>query len=120
MIQLEIGQALILYSGILLVLAAGIWLYTEISAWRSHRTLGKQYLWRCVFCGFSYLDEQAETLSKCPRCESLNSATDKHARVVRVRGDVCDKPAQDAAAPRRNTSKRKRPTQRRRGPRKRH
>ena len=46
MIQLEIGQALILYSGILLVLAAGIWLYTEISAWRSHRTLGKQYLWR--------------------------------------------------------------------------
>ncbi len=118
MIQLEIGDALILYSGVLFVMAAGIWLYTEISAWRSHQTLGKQYLWRCVFCGFSYLDEEADTLSKCPRCESLNSASDKHARVVRVRGGTVDAP-EPTTTPRRNTSKRRHPTQRRRGPRKR-
>ncbi|HOF39937.1 MAG TPA: hypothetical protein PLD73_07670 [Candidatus Hydrogenedentes bacterium] len=119
MIQLEIGQALILYSGVLFVIAAGIWLYTEISAWRSHRTLGKQYLWRCIFCGFSYLDEEADTLSKCPRCESLNSASDKHARVVQVRGKTVEAPEPAGTTPRRNTSKRKHPTQRRRGPRKR-
>ena len=119
MIQLEIGEALILYSGILSVLAAGIWLYTELSSWRMHRTLGKQYLWRCTFCGFSYLDESAESISRCPRCESLNSVEDKNARVVKVRGEAYEGPEPEMQETRRNTSKRKRPTQRRRGPRKR-
>ncbi len=120
MIQLEIGEALILYSGILMALAAGIWVFTEFSAWRAHRTLGKQYLWRCTFCGFSYLDEGAEAISECPRCESLNSAGDKGARVVKVHGEVFEGPEPDRQDARRNTSKRKRPHQRRRGPRKRH
>lgn len=119
MIQLEIGEALVLYSGILMALAGGIWLYTEFSAWRAHRTLGKQYLWRCTFCGFSYLDENAETISKCPRCESLNSVEDKNARVVSVHKEVYEGAEPEAPQPRRNTSKRKRPHQRRRGPRKR-
>ena len=119
MIQLEIGEALILYSGILMILAGAIWLYTEFSAWRAHRTLGKQYLWRCTFCGFSYLDESAESISKCPRCESLNSAQDKNARVIRVRKETHDNREAEEHESRRNASKRKRPHQRRRGPRKR-
>ncbi len=119
MIQLEIGKALILYSGLLLGFAAAIWAYTEISAWRAHRTLGKQYLWRCVFCGFSYLDESAEHISKCPRCESLNSMEDKHARVVNVHAESPAVAEAGSPPAGRNTSKRKRPNQRRRGPRKR-
>ncbi|HOD49764.1 MAG TPA: hypothetical protein PLJ71_07140 [Candidatus Hydrogenedentes bacterium] len=119
MIQLEIGQAVILYSGVLIALAAGIWLYTEFSAGRSQRTLGKQYLWRCPICGFSYLDESAERLSKCPRCGSLNSVEDKKARAVRVRTEAYEGPEPQEQEARRNKSKRKRPHQRRRGPRKR-
>jgi phage FluMu protein Com len=118
-IQLEIGEALILYSGILILLAGGIWLYTEFTAWRAHRTLGKQYLWHCTFCGFSYLDESAETISKCPRCGSLNSIEDKNARVVKIPLEAYEGAEPQGQQARRNTSKRKRPHQRRRGPRKR-
>lgn len=120
MIQLEITQAIVLYSMTLLVLAVVIWAYTEYATRRTQRTLGKQYLWRCVFCGFSYLDESAEVLSQCPRCQSYNSVEDANARVVKVRlPDKAVEEEADATEARRNPSRRKRPHQKRRGPRRR-
>jgi len=122
MIQISLTAALILYSSVLLILLLFIWGYTEISVRRSHRILEKQFLWRCVFCGYIYLDEAAETLSRCPRCHSFSSAEDKHARYVRTHASTSspEKSAMDEALmPRRNPSHRKRPHQRRRGPRKR-
>ena len=64
-----------------------------------------------------YLDEHAESLSECPQCGSFNSVDDRHARYVKSpapRGEEHEKGA--SPAPRRNTSHRKRPHQRRRGP----
>jgi len=122
MIQISLTTALALYSSVLLAMILFIWAYTEVSVWRSHRVLEKQFLWRCVFCGYIYLDEAAEKLSKCPRCHSYSSVEDKHARYIRTHPSLPDSEEddkEDALAPRRNPSHRKHPHQRRRGPRKR-
>lgn len=123
MIELELRWALVLYSGVLGAMALGIWIYTELTVRRPQRYLGQQYLWRCSFCGFSYLDEEGEQISQCPRCSSYNDADDRHARSVptksrRVTAEAAaEGPSTEPS--RRNPSRRKRPHQRRRGPRKR-
>ena len=119
MIELELTHAVILYSVVLGILFLGIWTFALVSTTRTYHVLEKQSLWRCVFCGYTYLDEGATTLSECPQCGSINSASDKHARFVRTRQRPAkpEEPAHETA--RRNPSRRKRPHQRRRGPRKR-
>lgn len=117
MIPISLSTALIVYSSLIGFFMIGIWLYTELSARRSYQFLERQFLWRCVFCGYTYLDEEAETISRCPRCESFNSVEDKHARFIKVRDFHTADTAPDE--PQRNTSHRKRPHQRRRGPRRR-
>jgi len=121
MIDIELKSALTLYSVLLGATFLAIWLYTEISVRRPQRFLGKQFLWHCAFCGYTYLDEQAHAVSRCPRCASYNDASDREARFVpppkeaRAPGD--HPPAQPQV--RKNPSHRKRPHQKRRGPRKR-
>jgi hypothetical protein len=122
MIALELKYALALYSSIIGLMALFIWVYTEIAVRRPHRFLGKQYLWRCIYCGYTYLDESGDELSQCPRCESFNAASDKNARFVPVKGASNVSSAvgrSEVESPGRNTSRRKRPHQRRRGPRRR-
>lgn len=118
MIEISLSTALILYSSLLGLLILIIWLYTEITTRRSFYVLEQQDLWRCVFCGYTYLDQEAETVSKCPRCESFNSVTDKHAKFVPGHQDMQMELDTDAE-PARNASHRKRPNQRHRGPRRR-
>ena len=115
MIEIELKWALVLYSGILAAIGLFIWSYTELSVRRPQQYLGKQFLWRCSFCGYTYLDETDEKLSKCPRCESFVAATDSQARFVPVDAPV---PVNEHDSGR-NTSRQKRPHQRRRGPRRR-
>lgn len=122
MIQITLRNALAFYSATLCLIVFLIWLFTEITVRRPHRVLGKQFLWRCVFCGYSYLDEEAEQLSQCPRCGSFNSTEDKHARVVQDRPPEQgpdEEQWQEAQKSRRNPSRRKSPHKKRRGPRKR-
>jgi phage FluMu protein Com len=95
-------------------------LYTEIRTRHAYHFLEKQHVWRCVFCAYTYLDEEAETVSQCPRCASFNSIGDKDAKPVLPRAAA--EPSAAAAEvpappPRRNPSHRKRPKAQRRGPR---
>ena len=120
MIALELKWAVLLYSSVLGLMALFAWIYTEITVRRPHRFLGKQYLWRCTYCGYTYLDESGDELSQCPRCESFNSASEEQVRFVPVKAASARKSEQqkdDKDEPRRNPSRRKRPHQRRRGPR---
>lgn len=117
MIEIELKWALVVYSGILGAIGVFIWFYTELSVRRPQQYLGKQFLWRCTFCGYTYLDETGDSLSKCPRCESLVAATDAQARFVPV--DTATDQDNTPRDPGRNTSRRKRHHQRRRGPRRR-
>jgi hypothetical protein len=121
MISISLSTAIVLYSALLGLLILLIWLYTEVSVRRSHTLFEKQFLWRCVFCGYVYLDEAAETLSQCPRCHSFSSVEDKHARFIRARvsrPQTAEASSDLPGVKRRDTSHRKRPHQRRRGPRK--
>ena len=116
MIEIDLTSALTLYSGLLAALVLAIWLYTEMSVKRPQRHLGKQFLWRCIYCGCTYLDEAAQTVSQCPRCESFNT-TEEGAEAPQLAAHPVNEPAPLPIDPR-NTSKRKR-RQRHRGPRKR-
>ena len=121
MIQIELYTAIVLYTGIIGVLVLAIWIYTEVSVYRPQRFLGRQYLWRCLFCGYSYLDEHAKDVSECPRCGSFNSLSDEPTKRERPREFRREKdgPSESEDESKRNTSKRKRHHQRRRGPRRR-
>jgi phage FluMu protein Com len=77
MIEIELTWALAVYSAILGLLIATIWLYTELSIRHPQRQLGKQFLWRCTFCGYRYLDEESHVISQCPRCTNLNSVEER-------------------------------------------
>lgn len=120
MITLSLGQALLLYSSVLLAGAAAIWAYTEFSTRRTQRILGKQDLWRCYFCAYSYLDEEAETVSQCPRCQSFNAREDAHLGYAGGPAPALESTPEDSEArPRRNPSHRHRPGAKKRGPRRR-
>jgi hypothetical protein len=122
MIQITLYNAIVLYSVLLGLLAGAIWLYTEIATRRTYRFLEHQFLWRCSFCSYAYLDDSSDDISQCPRCNSLNVPGDKGARdpllVPRQRASATAAP-EPAAEGQRNPSRRKRPHQRRRGPRRR-
>lgn len=115
MIDIEISAAVALYSGMLALLIAVIWVYTEFSVKRPQQQLGKQYLRRCTFCGLSYLDELEAPLSRCPRCRNLNRVGPEVSTDSRA-GGVPD-PARVPS--RRNPSKGKRSGQRSKGGRRR-
>jgi len=121
MIPITLSQALAIYGGLLLFLAVAVWWYTETTTRTRYRALQQQFLWRCVFCGYTYLDETAEDISKCPRCKSLNALADKRARFAasHYKDQSKVRPITPDNDMRRNPSLRKRPHQRRRGPRRR-
>jgi len=114
MIEISLTYALVLYTALLAVLAAGIWLYTELSVRRPQRKMGQQFLWKCAFCGCTYLDEQAERVSQCPRCENFNTA----AEAAQSPGEMALLP-EPQRGPAHGSSGKKRKHQRRRGPRRR-
>ena len=122
MIEIPLGTALIIYSTILLSVAFAVWLYTELSTHRAYRALEQQYLWRCVFCSYTYLDEKARAMSRCPRCSSYNTVGDDGAKFVapaKVGPSDTTESDDQIAGPRRNPSKGRRGGAKRRGPRRR-
>lgn len=127
MIQITLTTALFLYGSVILVGFIFLYMVGELRARHVYRVLEKQFLWRCVFCGFLYLDEDAATISECPRCTSYNTIADAQDRAVRgsrqhlvaEQEEAAAAEKEDDDAPRRNSARRKRPGQKRRGPRRR-
>lgn len=121
MIEISLGAALAVYSVIIGAGALVLWFLTEATTQQAHKVLGKQNMWRCTFCTFVYLDEDADTVSTCPRCHSLNSSADKGARFVPISPPArSNRDEIGPAEPQRsNPSRGKRPGARRRGPRRR-
>ncbi len=124
MIQITLTTALFLYGAAIICGVAMLYIVSELRARNVYRILEKQFLWRCAFCGYLYLDEDALSISQCPRCESFNTvgdAQDKAVRVARQRilpHDPVTADQSDEEAPRRNPSRKKR-RQSHRGPRRR-
>lgn len=126
MIEISLTSAIALYGAIILMGFAFLYLVSELRASRVYRVLEKQFLWRCSFCGFLYLDTEAATISQCPQCKSYNIMADGQDPVVsRQRQRFAAEETMQSTAemhafvPRRNSARRKRPGQRKRGPRRR-
>ena len=116
MIEISLTSALMLYSALIGAGTLGLWLFTEFTQQRVHRVLENQHLWRCTFCAYAYLDEEAEGLSTCPRCHSLNRIDDANVKPYRVKHEADEI---DHSEGRKNTSKQKRSRASSRGPRRR-
>ncbi len=125
MIRITLTAALFLYGAIIMLGLLMLYIVGELRARRVYRVLEKQFLWRCAYCGFLYLDIEAQVLSECPRCGSFNAVADAQDKVVgadkqRLQPtEAVEDDAIDPEAPRRNPARRKRPGQSRRGPRRR-
>ncbi len=115
MIQLQLTHAVVLYAAIVGVLAIAIWVYTEFAVTRTRTMLTKQHLWRCTYCGFSYLDDSGVPVTRCPRCTNLNGSNDAQDPLVAVRqSEAQDEPHAEG---RKNPSRGKQKRGKRRGPR---
>lgn len=123
MIQITLTNALFLYGAVIVFGLTILYTISELRARQVYRVLEKQFLWRCAFCGFLYLDEGALTLSECPRCKSYNTFGDAQDKAVsaarqRMPEAVPDEKQSPDEPPRRNPSRKKR-RHVRRGPRRR-
>ncbi len=116
MIQLQLTHAVVLYAAVVGVLAIAIWIYTELSVTRSRTVLTKQHLWRCTYCGFSYLDDSGVPVTRCPRCENLNGSQEAQDRLVAA-GHEPEASDQANVDTRKNPSRGKQKRGKRRGPR---
>lgn len=119
MIPISLTTAILVYTLALGAIFLALYLYTEVGTRRAHRRLAQQYRWRCAYCGYTYLDERAEDVSECPRCHSFNDETDGRPRDLRAHAAQAAPSLEDDKESRRNPSRRKRPHQKRRGPRRR-
>lgn len=120
MIEISLPAALILYSSIIVAGAFAIWLQTEVVTRKAYLVLEKQYLWRCTFCSYIYLDTDAVRHSTCPQCHCINTLDDKQARYIPVSKSLkVVEEAGEGQVSRRNPSRGKRPGAKRRGPRRR-
>lgn len=113
MIQIGLTTAMFIYGAAIVALAIVLYFVSELRATRVYRVLEKQFLWRCTFCGFLYLDESAGVLSQCPRCESFNTGKDAQDKAVsaakqRLQHEPPDPHDAEQDKPRRNPARRKR------------
>lgn len=120
MIEISLPAALVVYSAIIVIGAFAIWFYTEVTTRRAYLVLEKQYLWRCIFCSYVYLDQDAVKHSQCPQCHAINSLEDAGARYIPAsKRALAETVPLEKQETRRNPSRGKRPGARRRGPRRR-
>jgi phage FluMu protein Com len=116
MIQLQLTHAVVLYAGIIGILAIAIWIYTEFSVTRTRTKLTKQHLWRCTYCGYTYLDDSGVSVTRCPRCENLNGAQEAQDALV-ITKSATEQNAHDQIDTRKNPSRGKQKRGKKRGPR---
>lgn len=119
MIAISFNTALALYSGILLLLALAVWLWTEFRTRHVQRSMEEQYRWRCAFCGFTYLDDSGERLTQCPQCESWNALEDQPDQEGLVPAAATPAGDTETSREKQGSSRRKRPGQRSKGGRRR-
>lgn len=63
-----------------LALLGSLFLIWVIFEWRAKRRRYEppgQKLWRCNICGYFYVADGEEKITKCPRCDSFQDDSDK-------------------------------------------
>ncbi|MBS0654248.1 MAG: hypothetical protein JSR46_00580 [Verrucomicrobia bacterium] len=72
MIELPADIACLIYLGIAVTVLLGIWLYSHLASRKKKQVEFPLQYHSCEFCNFTYLENPAEKLSRCPQCNLLN------------------------------------------------
>ncbi|MCX8066129.1 MAG: hypothetical protein N3G21_13335 [Candidatus Hydrogenedentes bacterium] len=120
MIEISVTWAFIIFSLLVLILSAILWYFSEVNARRIYSFYKDQYVWKCSYCAFVYLDTESEEISKCPRCNSFNVIYQDvgGTGITRVE-EIEDFENTSAEIRKKNPSRKKNPHARNRGPRRR-
>lgn len=120
MIEISVTEAFIIFSFVILVISVVLWYLSEVSARRIYSFYKEQYVWKCSYCAFVYLDTESEEISQCPRCNSYNVIYQGANGTSEITGkDIVVREDSSGEVKRRNPSRKKNPHARHRGPRRR-
>lgn len=72
MIPVDITTAIFLYLMFSLCSIFTVWMWFEKSEHVRPGEREKNEIWNCLICTYTYVDSTHDTISKCPRCHSLN------------------------------------------------
>jgi len=77
MIELDISTAVALYLLLTVVCLLLLWLFFDREAKPKQYTSEKKSIWQCEACTYTYVDNQHDVISRCPRCQSYNKREEK-------------------------------------------
>ncbi len=117
MIEISVTWAFIIFSFVILLAIIVLWYLSELNARKIYSFYKEQYVWKCAYCSFVYLDADSEEISQCPRCNSYNVAYQSANNIFEPKQIVTENSSGEVR--RRNPSRKKNPHAKHRGPRKR-
>lgn len=119
MIEISVTWAFIIFSFVILLVSAVLWYFSELNVRKIYNFYKEQYVWKCAYCAFVYLDADSEEISQCPRCSSYNVAYQEAGSAWRPEKGSGSNESMIKEIRRKNPSRRKNPHARHRGPRRR-
>ena len=72
MIPVSIDVGIFLYIMFSLMSIFTLWVMFEKGASFDKYSIERKEIWNCEICTYTYVDSTHDTISKCPRCKSLN------------------------------------------------
>lgn len=72
MIPVSIDVGIFLYIMFSLTSIFTLWVMFEKGASSDKYSIERKEIWNCDICTYTYVDSTHDTISKCPRCKSLN------------------------------------------------
>lgn len=72
MIELTFNTLFILYLGVTVLMILGTWIYSHYRVKKRVFFTLEKALFVCEFCHYSYLEEEAKQLNRCPQCGLYN------------------------------------------------
>ena len=72
MISVNVDTAIFLYLMFSLCSIFALWVFFERSKSFDRYSIEDKVIWSCEICTYTYVDPTHDTISRCPRCQSLN------------------------------------------------
>jgi ribosomal protein L37AE/L43A len=87
MIEVAPDVGCMIYLGAAIFTIMGIWLRYHLRSKKKEVLSFPIAQKQCEFCHFTYLDDAAKQISRCPQCRFLNEGASKKAQATNRTGD---------------------------------
>lgn len=81
MIKVDLSLLFFIYLILSLGGIVGLWIWFEFTHPPGRLTPYSKVIYRCDICTFKYIDDLDKSITRCPRCNSLNSSTESESTV---------------------------------------